>query len=148
MGTERIWPLHPERASRAEKGHAGTRFRPAPRRAEHLSEASDWYSVAVRRVLRVSVVVLLLYGGLLGLTYFGFTQVPTGFIPEQDQGYVIIAIELPNGASLDRTDEVTRQVVSAAIDTPHHLHHRTRNGGFRRTCDARRRHRLFAEAFR
>lgn len=79
---------------------------------------SDWYSAVVRRVLRVSAVVLMVYGGLLGLTYYGFTQVPTGFIPEQDQGYVIIAIELPDGASLDRTDEVTRQVVAAAIDTP------------------------------
>lgn len=79
---------------------------------------SNWYSVVVRRVLRVSFVVLLIYVGLLGLTYYGFTQVPTGFIPEQDQGYVIIAIELPDGASLDRTDEATRQVVSAAIDTP------------------------------
>lgn len=79
---------------------------------------SGWYSGVVRRVLRVSFVVLLVYGGLLGLTYFGFTQVPTGFIPEQDQGYVIIAIELPDGASLDRTDEVTRQVVAATTETP------------------------------
>ncbi len=79
---------------------------------------SGWYSAVVSRVLRVSFLVLLAYAGLLGLTYFGFTQVPTGFIPEQDQGYVIIAIELPDGASLDRTDEVTRRVVAAAIDTP------------------------------
>lgn len=76
------------------------------------------YSRIVARVLRLSFVVLLVYGGLLGMTWFGFTQVPTGFIPEQDQGYVIISLDLPEGASLDRTDEVTRQVVAAAIDTP------------------------------
>lgn len=79
---------------------------------------SEWYSAVVRRIIRVSFVVLLFYVGLLGLTYWGFTQVPTGFIPEQDQGYVIVAIELPEGASLERTDEVTQQVVAAAIDTP------------------------------
>ncbi len=76
------------------------------------------YSRVVARVLRLSFVVLLIYGGMLGLTYFGFTQVPGGFIPEQDQGYVIISIELPDGASLDRTDEVTRRVVAAALETP------------------------------
>ncbi|HBE67064.1 MAG TPA: hydrophobe/amphiphile efflux-1 family RND transporter [Planctomycetaceae bacterium] len=79
---------------------------------------SDWYSVLVKRVLRVSALVLLVYGCLLGMTYFGFRQVPTGFIPQQDQGYVIVAIELPDGASLERTDEVTRQVVKAALETP------------------------------
>jgi len=79
---------------------------------------SGWYSGVVARVLRVSFLVLLVYGGLLGLTYWGFTQVPTGFIPQQDQGYVIIAIELPDGASLDRTDQVTQEVVATALDTP------------------------------
>ncbi|QDT95981.1 efflux RND transporter permease subunit [Gimesia aquarii] len=79
---------------------------------------SELYSRVISRVLHMSFVVLLIYAGLLGLTYFGFTQVPTGFIPQQDQGYVIIAIDLPDGASLDRTDQVTRDVVAAALDTP------------------------------
>ncbi len=83
-----------------------------------FDRGKEWYAVLVSRFLRVSVVVLLVYVGLLGLTYFGFTQVPTGFIPQQDQGYVIISIELPDGSSLGRTDEVTQQVVAAAIDTP------------------------------
>ncbi len=79
---------------------------------------SDAYAGVVQRMLRVSFLILIVYGGLLGATYFGFTQVPVGFIPEQDQGYVIIAIELPEGASLDRTDAVTRRVVAEALDTP------------------------------
>ena len=79
---------------------------------------SEIYSRVISRVLHMSFVVLLMYAGLLGLTYFGFTQVPTGFIPQQDQGYVIIAIDLPDGASLDRTDQVTRDVVAAALNTP------------------------------
>ena len=80
--------------------------------------ASSFYAGTVRRVLRLSLIVLVFYVALLGLTYYGFTLVPSGFIPEQDQGYVIIAIELPDGASLDRTDEVTRRAVAAALDTP------------------------------
>ncbi|QDU07424.1 efflux RND transporter permease subunit [Gimesia aquarii] len=83
-----------------------------------FDKTSEIYSRVISRVLHMSFVVLLMYAGLLGLTYFGFTQVPTGFIPQQDQGYVIIAIDLPDGASLDRTDQVTRDVVAAALDTP------------------------------
>ncbi|QGJ71551.1 Multidrug efflux RND transporter permease subunit [Planctomycetales bacterium 10988] len=79
---------------------------------------SRMYSGMVARVIRLTLVMLLFYFGLLGMTYFGFTQVPTGFIPEQDQGYVIISIQLPEGSSLDRTDEVTRKVVQLALDTP------------------------------
>ncbi|MEM9824962.1 MAG: multidrug efflux RND transporter permease subunit [Planctomycetota bacterium] len=80
--------------------------------------ASDVYARTVSRVLRVSFVMLLGYVGLLGATWFGFTKVPGGFIPAQDQGYLIIAIQLPPGANLDRTDDVTRRVTDIAIGTP------------------------------
>ncbi len=76
------------------------------------------YAGLVRRVLRFSAVMLLIYGGLIGLTYLGFTRVPVGFIPIQDQGYVVISIQLPPGASLDRTDEVTRQAADVALNVP------------------------------
>lgn len=75
------------------------------------------YSATVARLSRVIVVMLLLYAVLLGATYYGFTAVPTGFIPDQDQGYAIIAIDLPDGASLDRTDEVTRKAVAMVLET-------------------------------
>ena len=51
-----------------------------------------------RRVLRFSVVALLVYGGLLFLTYLGFKTVPTGFIPQQDLGYVIVNLQMPDAA--------------------------------------------------
>ena len=51
--------------------------------------------------------MLLVYVGLLGLTGFGFTRVPTGFIPSQDKGYLIVNVQLPDSASLERTLEVT-----------------------------------------
>ncbi len=77
--------------------------------------ASGAYARVVSGVIRVSVIMLLIYGGLLGLTYFGFTQVPTGFIPPQDQGYIIIAIQTPPGANLDRTDAVAQRVTELAV---------------------------------
>jgi hydrophobe/amphiphile efflux-1 (HAE1) family protein len=87
-----------------------------------FNKAFDWagrgYSGTVARLLRVSSLMLLVYAGLLGLTWFGFTRVPAGFIPAQDQGYLIVAVQLPPGASLDRTDEVTRRITDIALDTP------------------------------
>ena len=63
------------------------------------------YGWTVGRLLRVSVVVLLAYGGLLVLTYWVFQSAPTGFIPQQDQGRLIVSIQLPDSASLERTEE-------------------------------------------
>ncbi|MAT15929.1 MAG: hydrophobe/amphiphile efflux-1 family RND transporter [Planctomyces sp.] len=77
---------------------------------------SVWYSKIVGRVIRMSVVMLVLYVALLGGTWFGFTQVPMGFIPAQDQGYLIVAIQTPPGATLDRTDDVTQKVTQLALE--------------------------------
>ena len=54
--------------------------------------------------------MLLLYGGLLGLTYWGFTRTPTGFIPAQDKGYLLVNVQLPDSSSLERTQAVMKQV--------------------------------------
>jgi multidrug efflux pump len=69
-----------------------------------------FYGVTVGWCLRLSVVVLLLYGGLLGLTYFSYTKVPGGFIPNQDKGYLIANVQLPDSASQARTVEVMDQI--------------------------------------
>ena len=47
--------------------------------------------------------MLLVYGGLLCLTYWGFTHTPTGFIPQQDKGYLLVNVQLPDAASVART---------------------------------------------
>ena len=78
----------------------------------------DIYGRTVGMVLRFSVVVLVLYGGLLSLTYLGFTTVPTGFIPAQDKGYLIVDVQLPYGASLERTDAVVRRASDIILDVP------------------------------
>ncbi|WP_404307299.1 efflux RND transporter permease subunit [Neorhodopirellula lusitana] len=86
----------------------------------------DWtsniYAGIVSRMVRRSAFALLLYGGLLVATWFSFGMVPTGFIPAQDQGYLIVAIQLPDGASLARTDEITKQVakIGGGVDGVKH----------------------------
>ena len=83
-----------------------------------LERVTGAYAWAVRRAVRFSVLTLGVYAGLLALTYFGFAQVPMGFIPPQDQGYVIVALQLPDGAKLDRTDAVVKDAVRAARTVP------------------------------
>ena len=79
---------------------------------------SNIYAGMVSRIIRVSALSLLLYMGLLVCTWYSFGMVPNGFIPQQDQGYLIVAIRLPDGAALARTDEVTKRVakIGSEID--------------------------------
>ena len=72
------------------------------------------YGRGVALFLRISVIALLVYGGFMGLTYLGFQAVPTGFIPDQDKGYLVINAQLPDGASLDRTDKIVQQMSEIA----------------------------------
>jgi multidrug efflux pump len=76
------------------------------------------YTWIVRRLLRLSVIALVVYVGLLVLTYFGFKAAPTGFIPTQDQGYLIVFAQLPDGASLQRSEEVRKQISELSRHVP------------------------------
>jgi multidrug efflux pump len=76
------------------------------------------YGRTVALLLRFSVIVLLLYGGLIGLAYVGFSRMPTGFIPEQDKGYIVVAAQLPDGANLARTEAVMARASKIARETP------------------------------
>src|SRR5262249_18342381 len=76
------------------------------------------YGKTVGWCLRLSVIVLLVYVGLIGLTGFGFTRVPSGFVPIQDKGYLVTNVQLPDSASLERTVEVTDAVEKIALETP------------------------------
>ncbi len=82
----------------------------------------DWatraYGAVVGWCLRLSAIVLLVYAGLIGLTGFGFSRIPIGFIPMQDKGYLVTNIQLPDSASLERTLEVTDAVEKIALETP------------------------------
>ena len=76
------------------------------------------YTRVVGGLLRVSAVVLILYGGLLGLTYYSFTHTPTGFIPSQDKGYLLLNVQLPDSSSLERTQEVMKEIEQTAGKMP------------------------------
>lgn len=79
---------------------------------------SNIYAGVIGRIVRKSSVSIIVYVALLICTGLSFSLVPTGFIPEQDQGYIIVSINLPDGASLARTDAVTRRVaeIGSKID--------------------------------
>src|SRR5262249_10515309 len=70
--------------------------------------STSGYTRTVGLMLRGSLIVLLLYGGLLYLTYYSFNHTPTGFIPQQDKGYLLVNVQLPDASSVERTDGVMR----------------------------------------
>jgi multidrug efflux pump len=76
------------------------------------------YVSALGRLLRHCGVALFIYAGLLALTWLGFKTVPAGFIPEQDKGYLIAYLQLPDGASLERTEAVSAQAAKLIQETP------------------------------
>ena len=79
---------------------------------------SSGYGTLVRGLLRVSVVLLVIYGGLLAMTALGFKVVPKGFIPDQDKGYLVVNVQLPDGASLERTDRLVTELGKIALGKP------------------------------
>jgi multidrug efflux pump len=91
-----------------------------------LFDAFNWvferltngYGRMVGRLLRAAVIMLVIYGGLLGLTALGFRSVPVGFIPQQDKGYLVVNGQLPDGASLERTDAVVTRMADIAANDP------------------------------
>ena len=76
------------------------------------------YTLLVKGLVTVSAVMLLAYGGLVYLGYVQFQRAPTGFIPDQNQGYLITVVQLPAGASLDRTDQVVKRATKIILDHP------------------------------
>src|SRR6201993_5386126 len=68
------------------------------------------YRVLLHHVLKYKLAMVVLFFAGLGLTYFVFTRVPTGFVPDEDQGYFIIVIQAPSGASLEYTKSIGKQV--------------------------------------
>ncbi|MGA2255977.1 MAG: efflux RND transporter permease subunit, partial [Thermoguttaceae bacterium] len=82
----------------------------------------DWmtglYGRGVGRALRLSTMVLVIYAGLLGLTYWQFQRTPTGFIPQQDKGYLLLNVQLPDSASVERTQSAMAIIEDLALKMP------------------------------
>jgi multidrug efflux pump len=79
--------------------------------------STSLYSKSVGLMMRLSALVLLVYGGLLVLTYLTFSRAPIGFVPQQDQGRLICSVQLPDSSSLQRTEAVLKRVAEIAKNT-------------------------------
>src|SRR2546425_7862197 len=80
--------------------------------------AGNKYSMGVGTVLRKSAVALIVYGGLVFLTGWGFNKVPTGFVPTQGKQYLVAFAQLPDASSLDRTEAVIRRMSDIGLKQP------------------------------
>ncbi len=83
-----------------------------------FDRASHGYVGTVKRVLRGSGIALFVYAGLMGLTYLGFATTPSGFVPAQDKQYLVAFAQLPDAATLDRTEDVMKQMSEIAGKHP------------------------------
>jgi multidrug efflux pump len=104
-----------DRLTRVMDRSLGWFFRPFNRA---FAATSNGYVGVVRSMLRRSGFALVAYAGLLALTYFGFDKIPSGFVPAQDKQYLVAFAQLPDAASLDRSDAVIRRMSKIALETP------------------------------
>ncbi len=92
---------------------------PITRAANGFNRGFDWlsdrYGRLTARTVRTVGIILIVYVGLLALTGWRFTATPGGFIPAQDQGYLIGVVQMPPGSTLERTDKVMRSAVDRAL---------------------------------
>jgi multidrug efflux pump len=81
-------------------------------------KGSENYGKGVGGILGRKSRAMFVYAALLGLTYVGFQLVPPGFVPTQDKAYLVSFAQLPEGATLDRTEKVIRQMSDIALKEP------------------------------
>ena len=101
--------------SRGMEKALGWFFRPFNRL---FAWSGDKYSAGVGAVVRKSAIALIVYGALVFLTGWGFNKVPTGFVPTQDKQYLVAFAQLPDAASLDRTDAIIRRMTDIGLKQP------------------------------
>jgi hydrophobe/amphiphile efflux-1 (HAE1) family protein len=111
-----LGPHDPQQAVRGSL--AGWLLRAAFRRFNRgFEQLSNAYGSLTRRLVRTLAVVVVVYVALIGAAGLEFAHEPTGFIPEQDQGYLITVLQLPPGASLGRTEQVVKRAVDIILKT-------------------------------
>ncbi|REJ88737.1 MAG: multidrug efflux RND transporter permease subunit [Planctomycetota bacterium] len=76
------------------------------------------YTFVIKHLVRVVALVMLVYVGLVGLTGWSLGQLPTGFVPTEDQGYMFVDIQLPDAASMQRTEGVMEALNDVYAETP------------------------------
>ncbi len=89
---------------------------------ERFQQGFDWlsgrYGRLTAKLVHRSTIMLVIYGGLLGLTVWRLNATPTGFIPDQDQGFLIGVIQLPPGSSLERTAAAVNRIREVVSQNP------------------------------
>jgi hydrophobe/amphiphile efflux-1 (HAE1) family protein len=108
----------PEHGRTPAPGWRGYPTRAANAFNSGFERVSSRYGRFTARAVRALGLILILYAGLILIAGWRFTATPSGFIPQQDQGFLIGVIQLPPGSSLNRTDAVVRQAVDAALKVP------------------------------
>jgi HAE1 family hydrophobic/amphiphilic exporter-1 len=101
-------------------------LRPAPEKKNAFCRGFDkafgalerGYGAVVTLFVRRTLIMMLLVIGLAGITGWQFTKLPTGFLPIEDQGYLLAHVQLPNAASLERTEAVVKQIDNILSETP------------------------------
>lgn len=83
-----------------------------------FSALTEGYTSLLKVIIRLSVIVVLIYAGLMVLTSHQFKTTPTGFVPAQDKMYLIAFAQLPDASSLDRTEAVIKKMSAIALEHP------------------------------
>jgi hydrophobe/amphiphile efflux-1 (HAE1) family protein len=110
--------LKPKSDHRAESGVMGVLHRAGDKFNDRFNALSEWYGRFTKRVAAAPKRALTAYAGLVMLTGALFYATPAGFIPAQDQGYALAAVQLPPGSSIERTDAVLKKVVDRLLKVP------------------------------
>lgn len=88
----------------------------------YFNRGFDWIAgrqnSLVRRLTSRRLLMMGVFVALTVITFLGFGRLPTGFLPEEDQGYVIVGIQLPDAASIERTKAVINKVDAILAGTP------------------------------
>jgi multidrug efflux pump len=83
-----------------------------------FDKLTNFYGKLITRAIRLAAIVVVIYAGLIGATWYGFKTVPVGFIPQQDKGYLVVNAQLPDGASLERTEAIMTRLTSSISKIP------------------------------
>ncbi|MGI2001662.1 efflux RND transporter permease subunit [Shewanella frigidimarina] len=98
-----------------DKVLGGWLFNPFNRMFARMSNGYGWL---VKKIIRFGAVIGILYIGLVGLTGLQFANTPTGYVPGQDKQYLIAFAQLPDAASLDRTEAIVKEMSRIALEQP------------------------------
>lgn len=109
--------LKPVQCSRWLRPHTGQKIAFFRAFDSGFDKISRLYTSIVAFLVRHVFAMVLVWAAAMGLTYYAFTSVPTGFLPEEDDGLIMLNVQLPDGASLQRTDAVMKRVINILKST-------------------------------